>query len=97
MTSILVVVNLSVYPRYLHNIMHIAAVLANQEPALTSRVEIIIIKSVHKALTPEEGRPFAAHLHKETNTILINSWPYESIRVQTHYFTEKQRPKMYNG
>lgn len=41
--------------------MHIAAVLANQEQAVTSAgvLEIIIIKSVHKALTPEEGRPLA--------------------------------------
>ncbi len=39
--------------------MHIAAVLANQEQVITSAevLEIIIIKSVHTALTPEEGRP----------------------------------------
>lgn len=41
--------------------MHTAAVLANQEKAITSAgvLEIIIIKSVHKAVTPEEGRPLA--------------------------------------
>lgn len=41
--------------------MHIAAVLANREKAIVSAgvLKIIIIKSVHKALTPEEGRPLA--------------------------------------
>lgn len=79
---------LSVIPAacYLHNIVHIAAVLANQEQATTSAgvLEIIIIKSVHKAVTPEEGRPLACtpperNKHYSDKTAPVVFWVKTSI------------------
>lgn len=46
--------------------VHSLAVLDNQEQAITGVLEIIIVKSVHKAVTPEEGRT----LLKYTSIIL---------------------------
>lgn len=68
--------------------MHIAAVLAHRQRAATSAgvLEIIIIKSVHKAVTPEEGRPLAC-------TPPEGNKHYSDKTEATDFWVKKQKQK----